>query len=156
VIAPWRVADCARAGCHDFLGINIARLARVPAGWDGTSVGFGRHPRWRVYGGITHPFELTLPDLQRGSTNTSVVDVLDHILDEGIVIDALLHMSVIGIDLLTVEARIVVATIDTYLTCADAVAQRALAFRPSLADRSGTIRQLARRMPAVSSLVSAP
>jgi Gas vesicle protein len=63
------------------------------------------------------------PELQRGSTSTSVIDVLDHILDKGIVIDAWVRVSVIGIDLITVEARVVVASIETYLNRADAVAQ---------------------------------
>ena len=64
-----------------------------------------------------------MPELQRGSTSTSVIDVLDHVLDKGIVIDAWVRVSVVGIDLLTVEARIVVASIDTYLSRAEAVAQ---------------------------------
>jgi hypothetical protein len=62
-----------------------------------------------------------MPELQRGSTSTSIIDVLDHILDKGIVIDAWVRLSVVGIDLLTVEARVVVASIDTYLSRAEAV-----------------------------------
>jgi gas vesicle structural protein len=69
-----------------------------------------------------------MPELQRGSTSTSVIDVLDHILDKGIVIDAWMRVSVVGIDLLTMEARVVVASIETYLNRADAFAQTALAF----------------------------
>jgi hypothetical protein len=61
--------------------------------------------------------------LQRGATSTSVIDVLDHVLDKGIVIDAWVRVSLIGIDLITVEARVVVASIATYLNCADLVAQ---------------------------------
>jgi hypothetical protein len=64
-----------------------------------------------------------MPELQRGSTSTSIIDVLDHILDKGIVIDAWVRLSVVGIDLITVEARVVVASIDTYLSRADEVAQ---------------------------------
>jgi gas vesicle structural protein len=48
--------------------------------------------------------------------------VLDHVLDKGIVIDAWVRVSLAGIDLLTVEARVVVASIGTYLTYATAVA----------------------------------
>jgi hypothetical protein len=62
-----------------------------------------------------------MPELQRGSPSTSIIDVLDHILDKGIVIDAWVRLSVVGIDLLTVEARVVVASIDTYLSRAEAV-----------------------------------
>jgi hypothetical protein len=61
--------------------------------------------------------------LQRGATSTSVIDVLDHVLDKGIVIDAWVRVSLIGIDLITVEARVIVASIATYLNCADAIAQ---------------------------------
>jgi len=72
-----------------------------------------------------------MPELQRGSTSTSVIDVLDHVLDKGIVIDAWVRVSVVGIDLLTVEIRVVVASIDTYLSRAEAVAQ-AIPALPSL------------------------
>jgi hypothetical protein len=61
--------------------------------------------------------------LQRGATSTSVIDVLDRVLDKGIVIDAWVRVSLVGIDLLTVEARVIVASIATYLNCADAIAQ---------------------------------
>jgi Gas vesicle protein len=54
--------------------------------------------------------------LTRLASTNSVIDVLDHILDKGIVIDAWVRVSVAGIDLVTVEARIVVASIATYLT----------------------------------------
>jgi len=47
--------------------------------------------------------------------SANLVDVLDRILDKGVVIDAWLRLSLGGIDLLTVDARIVVASIDTYL-----------------------------------------
>jgi hypothetical protein len=63
-----------------------------------------------------------MPELQRGSTSTSIIDVLDHILDKGIVIEAWGRLSVVGIDLLTaVEARVVVASIETYLSRGEAV-----------------------------------
>jgi hypothetical protein len=66
---------------------------------------------------------VAVPGLERVSTSTSVIDVLDHVLDKGIVIDAWVRVSLIGIDLITVEARVVVASIETYLNRADAVAQ---------------------------------
>jgi gas vesicle structural protein len=53
----------------------------------------------------------------------SLIDVFDRVLDKGIVIDAWVRMSLVGIDLLTVEARIVVASLATYLTYADALAE---------------------------------
>ena len=53
--------------------------------------------------------------LERESGGASLVDVLDRILDKGIVIDAWVRVSVAGLTLITVEARIVVASIETYL-----------------------------------------
>jgi hypothetical protein len=49
------------------------------------------------------------------------VDVLDVLLDKGLVIDVFLRVSLVGIELLTVDARIVVASVDTYLRFAEAV-----------------------------------
>jgi gas vesicle structural protein len=52
---------------------------------------------------------------------SNLADVLDLILDKGLVIDAYVRVSVIGIELLVVDARIVVASVDTYLRFAEAV-----------------------------------
>ena len=51
----------------------------------------------------------------------SLIDVLDRVLDKGIVIDAWLRVSLGGVDLVEVEARVVVASISTYLTHARAL-----------------------------------
>ncbi len=59
--------------------------------------------------------------LQRAPSPSGLVDVIDLILDKGLVIDVYVRVSVIGIELLTVDARIVVASIDTYLRFAEAV-----------------------------------
>jgi gas vesicle structural protein len=48
-------------------------------------------------------------------------DVLEVVLDKGIVIDAYVRVSAIGIELLTIDARIVIASVDTYLRFAEAV-----------------------------------
>jgi hypothetical protein len=61
--------------------------------------------------------------VERASGGTSLIDVLDRVLDKGIVIDAWVRVSLVGIDLITVEARVVVASIDTYLKYTEAVAQ---------------------------------
>jgi len=53
----------------------------------------------------------------------SLIDVLDRVLDKGVVIDAWVRVSLVGIDLFTVEARVVVASIDTYLKYSEAVGQ---------------------------------
>ena len=71
--------------------------------------------------------------VERVSGGSSLIDVLDRILDKGIVIDAWVRISLVGIDLITVEARVVVASIDTYLKYADAVGLVGLVSRPQLA-----------------------
>jgi hypothetical protein len=50
-----------------------------------------------------------------------LADVIDVILDKGLVIDAYVRVSLVGIELLTIDARIVVASVDTYLRFAEAV-----------------------------------
>lgn len=58
--------------------------------------------------------------VDRNTTAISGVDVIDHVLDKGIVIDGWARVSLAGmIDLLTIETRIVVASIDTYLKYAE-------------------------------------
>ena len=61
--------------------------------------------------------------VERAAGGTSLIDVLDRVLDKGIVIDAWVRVSLVGIDLITVEARIVVASIETYLKYSEAVGQ---------------------------------
>jgi gas vesicle structural protein len=56
-----------------------------------------------------------------GPSPSGLADVLDLILDKGLVIDIYLRVSLVGIELLTVDARIVVASVDTYLRFAEAV-----------------------------------
>jgi hypothetical protein len=60
--------------------------------------------------------------VQRAQPQASVAEVLDRVLDRGIVIDAWVRVSVAGITLIDVDARIVVASIDTYVQRADAIA----------------------------------
>jgi hypothetical protein len=59
--------------------------------------------------------------LQRAPSPSGLSDVLDVILDKGLVIDAYVRVSVIGIELVTIDARIVIASVDTYLRFAEAV-----------------------------------
>lgn len=69
--------------------------------------------------------------VERSAGGTSLIDVLDRVLDKGIVIDAWVRVSLVGIDLITVEARVVVASIETYLKYSEAVGQLAPASRPT-------------------------
>lgn len=74
--------------------------------------------------------------VERTTGGTSLIDVLDRVLDKGIVIDAWVRVSLVGIDLITVEARVVVASIETYLKYSDVVGQGASASRLALDGRS--------------------
>src|SRR3989442_15028317 len=68
--------------------------------------------------------------VERTPSGSSLIDVLERVLDKGIVIDAWVRVSLVGIDLVTVEARIVVASIDTYLKYSEAVGITAPISRP--------------------------
>jgi hypothetical protein len=56
----------------------------------------------------------------RAPSPTGLADVIDTILDKGLVIDAYVRVSLVGIEVLTIDARIVVASVDTYLRFAEA------------------------------------
>jgi len=59
--------------------------------------------------------------LQRAPSPSGLADVIELILDKGLVIDAYVRVSVIGIELVTIDARIVIASVDTYLRFAETV-----------------------------------
>lgn len=73
----------------------------------------------------------TTGGVDRVAGSTSLADVIDRILDKGLVIDAWIRVSVVGLEILTVEARVVVASVDTYLRFADAISGRPLASVPA-------------------------
>jgi hypothetical protein len=75
--------------------------------------------------------------VERAPGGTSLIDVLDRILDKGIVVDAWVRISLVGIDLITVEARVVIASIDTYLKYAEAVGITSTVARPALGSEGG-------------------
>src|SRR5678816_4492695 len=70
--------------------------------------------------------------VERAAGGTSRIEVLDRVLDKGIVIDAWVRVSLGGIDLITGEARVVVASIDTYLKYSEAVGAASAAARPGI------------------------
>ncbi len=57
----------------------------------------------------------------RGPSPTGLADVIETILDKGMVIDAYVRVSLVGIEVLTIDARVVIASVDTYLRFAEAV-----------------------------------
>ena len=83
--------------------------------------------------------------VERAPGGTSLIDVLDRVLDKGIVIDAWVRISLVGIDLITIEARVVVASIDTYLKYAEAVGLTPAVSRPALTPGADTVEVEPRR-----------
>ncbi len=65
--------------------------------------------------------------IEKMNASSSLAEVVDRILDKGIVVDAWVRVSLVGIELLAIEARIVVAGVDTYLKYAEAVGLTAAA-----------------------------
>jgi len=61
----------------------------------------------------------------------SLLEVLDRILDKGIVIDAFVRVSLVGIELLTIEARVVIASVETYLKYAERIHEIGLVAAPT-------------------------
>jgi len=69
--------------------------------------------------------------VEKAIASSSLAEVIDRILDKGIVIDAWVRVSLVGIELLAIEARIVVAGVDTWLKYAEAVGLTAAAAAPA-------------------------
>lgn len=59
--------------------------------------------------------------VQKTTDSSSLAEVIDRILDKGVVIDAFARVSLVGIEVITVEARVVIASVDTWLRYANAV-----------------------------------
>lgn len=62
-----------------------------------------------------------MASIQKSVDSSSLAEVIDRILDKGVVIDLWARVSLVGIELLTIEARVVIASVDTWLRYADAV-----------------------------------
>lgn len=74
------------------------------------------------------------PQIRRAPNSAGLYDILDLILDKGLVVDAFVRVSLVGIELLTIDARVVIASVDTYLRYAEG------AERLQLYDRAGAKR----------------
>ena len=72
-----------------------------------------------------------MANIEKVTGQATLVDILDRVLDKGIVIDAWIRISLVGIDFVTVEARVVVASIETYLVNAERVSRRQLQAPPA-------------------------
>ena len=64
---------------------------------------------------------MTMQATGGGPSPSGLADVIDTILDKGLVIDAYVRLSLVGIELVTIDARVVIASVDTYLRFAEAV-----------------------------------
>jgi hypothetical protein len=81
---------------------------------------------WLVKGG-----EKKMAKVMNSTDSSSLAEVVDRILDKGIVIDAWAKVSLVGIELLSIEARIVIASVETYLKYAEAIGLCATAAAPT-------------------------
>ena len=75
--------------------------------------------------------DTTMAKIAKSTDSSSLAEVVDRILDKGIVIDVWAKVSLVGIELLSVEARVVVASVETYLKYAEAIGLTASAAAPA-------------------------
>ena len=73
----------------------------------------------------------TIMAVEKTIGSTSLAEVIDRILDKGVVVDAWVRVLLVGIELLAIEARVVVAGVDTFLKYAEAVGLTAAAATPA-------------------------
>jgi hypothetical protein len=83
--------------------------------------------------------------IQRAAPRTSTIDVLDRILDKGVVIDAQIRVSLIGLRLVDIDARVIVSSIQTYVKHAAEVAEAERQPRVTMVTASTTPERAARR-----------
>ena len=69
--------------------------------------------------------------IQKSTDSSSLAEVVDRILDKGVVIDAWVKVSLVGIELISIEARVVIASVETYLKYAEAIGLTAMASSPA-------------------------
>ena len=65
--------------------------------------------------------------VEKAIASSSLVEVIDRVLDKGVVVDAWVRVSLVGIEILAIEARVVVASVGTYLKYAEAIGLTATA-----------------------------
>ena len=70
--------------------------------------------------------------VEKSMNSSSLGEVVDRILDKGIVIDAFARVSLVGIELLSIEARVVAASVETYLKYAEAIGLTATVAAPAV------------------------
>ena len=72
-----------------------------------------------------------MAQIQKSTDSSGLAEVVDRVLEKGIVIDAFVKVSLVGIELISIEARIVIASVETYLKYAEAIGLTASAAAPA-------------------------
>jgi len=72
-----------------------------------------------------------MSNINKSTDSSGLAEVVDRILDKGIVIDIWAKISLVGIELISIEARIVIASVETYLKYADAIGLTSTAAAPA-------------------------
>jgi hypothetical protein len=72
-----------------------------------------------------------MAEVKKSTDSSGLAEVVDRILDKGVVIDAFVRLSLVGIELISVEARVVVASVETYLKYAEGIGLTATAAAPA-------------------------
>src|SRR6266851_7866412 len=90
-----------------------------------------RRVRNKTLGNLLPGRRSEMAKVQKSTDSSSLAEVVDRILDKGIVIDAWAKVSLVGIELLSIEARVVVASVETYLKYAEAIGLTASAAAPA-------------------------
>lgn len=95
--------------------------------------------------------------MERAVGGSSLVEVLDRVLDKGIVVDAWVRLSLVGIELVTIEARVVVASVDTYLRYAEAISGTRTVARPAAIEGpAGRYEELEAEIAGLRAQLAAP
>jgi len=81
--------------------------------------------------GVQSVWRNIMAKVQKSTDSSSLAEVVDRILDKGIVIDAWVKVSLVGIELLSIEARVVIASVETYLKYAEAIGLTSSAAAPA-------------------------
>jgi hypothetical protein len=72
-----------------------------------------------------------MAEVKKSTDSSGLAEVVDRILDKGVVIDAFVRLSLVGIELISIEARVVVASVETYLKYAEGIGLTATAAAPA-------------------------
>lgn len=73
-----------------------------------------------------------MASVAKSTDSSGLAEVVDRILEKGVVIDAWAKVSLVGIELLAIEARVVIASVDTYLKYAEAIGLTSTAAAPHI------------------------